>query len=379
MYSVPGLECCTLLNGTRSNEVLLLERRIESRQLLNIMTLFLIAQFGGLFLIFVSFLPSYAYIAAQPIGQGSYLNPTDIVVNLVTAILFVYIIIRFYRADALFQLFEFFFVIIGSFFFFIFVVGDLLPNISTLASWALPLFLALLLLGAKRKYGRLRNMVTIISSIGYGILIGIALVVQLGFIAVYAFMAIVAVYDYIAVFVLKFMIPFARRASSMNLSMMIGSANVEFVPGRRIGRKEAREYRKMDFGPIDKTVKGMISKGNAPMISSMLLGNGDIMLPIAVAVGAYIAYFSYFVSVMIALGAAMGLLFTTALLKKYKVGLPAIPPLFAFVNIFLAIAFAFTRPWDTAYIVIFVVASLLSILAMLLTLRKMFGMNKART
>ena len=72
----------------------------------------------------------------------------------------------------------------------------------------------------------------------------------------------------------------------------------------------------------------------------MQLGTGDLALPLMLAVSAYISFLSYFAAVMIILGAASGMIFTMYLLKRYKVALPAIPPLFAFINLFLAVLFA---------------------------------------
>jgi hypothetical protein len=65
-----------------------------------------------------------------------------------------------------------------------------------------------------------------------------------------------------------------------------------------------------------------------------------------VAVSAYISFASYFAPIMVILGASCGMIFTMYLLKKYKVALPAIPPLFAFISLFLAILFAINDVGD---------------------------------
>ncbi len=61
---------------------------------------------------------------------------------------------------------------------------------------------------------------------------------------------------------------------------------------------------------------------------------------------------------MIAIGASVGMIFTMYLLKRYKVALPAIPPLFAFCNLFLGIFFAINNFWAyrswLGFIIIFI-------------------------
>ena len=83
-----------------------------------------------------------------------------------------------------------------------------------------------------------------------------------------------------------------------------------------------------------------MKSGVYPIISQVQLGTGDLALPLMLAVAAYISFLSYFAAMMVVLGAASGMIFTMYLLKKYKVALPAIPPLFAFINLFLAVLFA---------------------------------------
>ena len=118
-----------------------------------------------------------------------------------------------------------------------------------------------------------------------------------------------------------------------------------------------------------------MEKSGTPVVSSIMLGNGDIMLPMTLAVGSYILFGNAFLSLMIICGAGTGLIFTVSLLRKYKVGLPAIPPLFAFISIFLAIAFLLSNPANINSAEITGGAALISLLVMYVTLRKV-GRNK---
>jgi len=73
---------------------------------------------------------------------------------------------------------------------------------------------------------------------------------------------------------------------------------------------------------------------------------------------------------MIVAGSAIGLLATVFLLKKYRVGLPAIPPLFAFISLALMIVFLIAKPFEPLTVAIFAAASVLSFAAMIFTLMK---------
>ncbi len=348
--------------------VFYLERKIGTRQMLYILLLFLIAQFSGLLLTVLAVPPSYAAIVQPPSTQS---NPVSfvlwLIIDIIIIILILMLIIRYYRGDLFYKLLEAYIIIFGSFFLFFVLLGDILPNLSIIPISSASLILALALFIVKRKTKGLRNIITLITSIGAGLFIGISLAVNFGFLVVYLFLAFLAVYDYIAVFVLKFMIPLAKEAASRNLAIMIGSADLELLPST--GKKTSLS--KKDLEKINNSrVRSLIKEGSVPVVSSIMLGNGDIILPLSLAVGAYAVYANSLLSTTIIIGSGTGLLITMMLLKRYKVGLPAIPPLFAFISIALAIFYLLSRPLNYLYVAIFSIASLLSLIAMFLTLRK---------
>lgn len=344
-----------------------MERKIGSRQILYILTLFLIAQFAGLLLTVLAYVPSYAYIST-PSSQAY--NPVSFIfwlgINIVIAVLIIMLVLRYYKGDLFFKLLEAYIIIFGSFFLFFILINDIFPSINITLLSAASLVLAISVFIYKKKTNKMRNVITLMTSIGAAVFIGISIGLSFGFLLLYLLIGVFAIYDYLAVFVLKFMIPLAKEASNRNLAFMIGSSDLELTPGaKKIHLKEE------DLSKItDPKVKSLIKQGNIPVVSSIMLGNGDIILPLTLTVGSYAVYANIFLSSMIVVGSMAGLLFTVFLLRKYRVGLPAIPPLFAFISIALAITFSVSKPFNATMVAIFGIASILSMAAMLFTLSK---------
>lgn len=338
--------------------------------MLSIVSLFLIAQFGGLLLVMYSYTPSYIYASIVSSGIGP--NPVTILlgflINLVIAVLIIMLILRYYHGNMFFTLLEAYIIIFGSFFLFFIITGDLLPKAGFLEVALIAFAVSFLILYVKNRTKRFRNEITLISSVGAGVFIGLNVG---GFLLLYLIVAAFAVYDYIAVFVLKFMLPFAKEAVNRNLAFMIGSSEVEMIPREELSKKEVAEFKKIEVQKIqDPTVKSLVQKGNMPAVSSVMLGNGDIMLPLMLTIGSYITYLNPFISVMIVIGSAAGLIATLTLLRKYKIGLPAIPPLFSFISLALFIAFLIAKPFQPLLVILFLSGAVLSLATMLFTLRK---------
>lgn len=353
-----------------------MERKIGSRQVLFIISLFLIAQFAGILLTVLAYVPSYAYITSTG-AQSS--NPVSFVfwlaINIIVVVLIIMLVLRYYKGDLFFKLLEAYIIIFGSFFFFFVLISDLVPALSAIPLSLLSLVLALSVFVYKNRTNRHRNIVTLVTSIGAGVFLGVSIGLSFGFLLLYLLLAVFAIYDYIAVFVLKFMIPFAKEASSRNLAFMIGSSDLELLPRTGPG---GPKIKKEELAKINNAkVRSLVREGNVPVVSSIMLGNGDIILPLMLAVGSYAIYANIFLTSMIAVGSGLGLVMTILLLRKYKVGLPAIPPLFAFISFALLLAFLVSKPLNYAMIAIFAAASVLSLAAMLLTLRKMRAAAKA--
>ncbi len=257
-------------------------------------------------------------------------------------------------------------VIATSFFFFLAVFDIILMPIPFQYIFVLSLLAAIILIAAKDVDHKIRNTVTMVSSIGVGLLLGIYFSFELALIG----LAIVSVYDYTAVFVTKSMIKLAKAVTKNDMAFMISSTHLESEPIGDFPQKEARAYEKYlhdSRRDEDPRFARLLSAGRLPVMSQLQLGEGDLGLPLMAAIAAYIAYQSYIVAFAVIIGAAIGLLVTIKILEKYRHPLPAIPPLFAFMGIasFLALAFTGNFPYYNPVILgtlIFGVASFILVL-----------------
>ncbi len=315
-----------------------LERKIEARQLVNIISLFLVVQFGGLLIAIFITGPMQLYLL--PTAGTQQTNPLEmalfyIIYIIITAVVII-LIFKFYRGRFLFSLLEAFVVLFATGFVIFAILGTIFQSANPYLILAISAVATALLIIEKNFTPKLRNFLAVTSSIGVGILIGFN-----GFALSYFLMLFIAIYDYIAVFITKHMVSMAKEMSSRNLAFLIGSSDVEAVPSSYLSKQEMRTLKKETKDPRikDPLIKRLMKKGVYPLISQVQLGSGDLAIPLMVAVGAYISFASYFAAVMVVIGAAFGMLFTMYLLKKYKVALPAIPPLFAFINLSLAVLF----------------------------------------
>ena len=82
-------------------------------------------------------------------------------------------------------------------------------------------------------------------------------------------------------------------------------------------------------------IKKLVKSGSYPVPSFSALGTGDLAIPLMLVVSAYASYFSYFMCLLIIIGSAFGLVFAMYVSKRYRVALPAIPPLLTFATIAL--------------------------------------------
>ncbi|MGI0141261.1 MAG: presenilin family intramembrane aspartyl protease [Candidatus Micrarchaeales archaeon] len=335
--------------------------------------LFLIVQFGGLLLASTVF--STAQITLVSTGTASSTGSLSEVLYyfgfiLLSAVLLL-ILIKRYNGDILFTLLEGFMVIVTGFFFFLLLLSYIFPNAPATPLSAASLLLPLALLYAKRKRPSLTNFVVIISSIGFGVVLGITfLSAGFGFVGAFLLMALIAAYDYIAVFITKHMITFAKALSSRNLAFLITASDVEVAP-RSVAMKNDSGY-KAHLQEIKKLNNPLINKiikdGDFPIISQVALGAGDLGLPLMVAVAAYTLFLNYFLSVAVIIGGAVGLIVTMAMLKKYQRALPAIPPLFTFISIAIGIALLFTPQSDIFSSLAFVGIGVAVLAIMIITL-----------
>ncbi|MDE1851464.1 MAG: hypothetical protein KGH69_02115 [Candidatus Micrarchaeota archaeon] len=348
-----------------------LERRIENRQTLSILALFLIAQFLGLLIAILAATSTQVYLYQLSEGQATSFVPFLLSYLAIFSIAII-LVFRFLRKELLLKAFGIFFrllewalVIIGASTAMSIMIGYLLPAIGGV-SLAISVAFGILLIALKSIRPTTRNAVTLISSTGFGVLLGFY-----GFYYAYLFAALIAVYDYISVFITKHMLTIAEQASSQNLAFMISSSEVEVIPSSYLKGAERKELRSLASTNVkDPYLKGLVKDNKLPTVTRAALGNGDIIIPIMLAVGSYVQFFNYYMPLLVIIFAGLGMMATMAMLKRYKVPLPAIPPLFAFINLGLAIGYLEMSPGSTTLILSYLLVFVLLNAVLLLTLNR---------
>ncbi|MFI5412444.1 MAG: presenilin family intramembrane aspartyl protease [Candidatus Micrarchaeales archaeon] len=245
-------------------------------------------------------------------------------------------------------------VVATSFFFFIAVFDLIIPQQFAPDIFFLSIGAALFLIAAKDLDHKIRNLVTMVSSIGVGFLLGLYFNFEIALIA----LAVVSVYDYLSVFVTKSMIKLAKAISNKDMALMISSSHLESVQAEKFPAEEVSEYQRylhQIHEDEDPEYSHILKIGRLPVISQLQLGEGDLGLPLMAVIAAYITYPGYLIALSVVFGGAVGLLAAIRILIKYKHPLPAIPPLFAFISIFSGIALFITgniTPYNSALLVV---------------------------
>ncbi len=328
--------------------------QVEMHQNARILALFLIVQFAGLLLatqVFNGIPVSELQSATQ--SSSGYPTPFTFVLFYAGALMiltFILLILMRKGSTKVLLLFEAVAIIMGSFFFFLIAVSVLASYLQSNAlvnganfQLVVAGVLAVLLYISKRKFPRIRNFTTIVSSLGIGLIVGLYISFGLALL----FMAILAVYDYIAVFITKHMVAMGQAAVQMNLALMVVTTEGEAVPARTASKEQLAMYSKQKgqlFKNYRNTMGELRSRKLVPLLVPRGLGNGDIAVPLMVAVSAYAQFLNFTVSLVVTIGATFGLILTLVLLKQYRRSLPAIPPLFfgivaALLVYFIAIRF----------------------------------------
>lgn len=315
---------------------------IEFRQLIQILTMFMIVQFLGLLL------------ATQVFNGATYqeLTGAQVISSPASALFYiVYIVIvsvillfifKIYKGTKLFVVFEGAIVLLSSFIVFSIIVAVLANNAqsgifgsSSVWSFVAALVPAIVLVIAKNRIPRLRNMTAIIASVGVGVALGLSFSFELALV----FMALLGVYDFVAVFVTKHMIALGDMAVQNNLSFLIMVRETKAVPMSYLTAKEQKEYAKSkpalekQGGIVDK----MTRENMALMPAMTALGTGDLAVPLMLAVAAYKVDLNFMLSFVVVFGSMLGLMLNMLVLRRYKKALPAIPLLFAGIVIAISI------------------------------------------
>ena len=310
-----------------------------------IVALFLIVQFGGLLVAFlVTYTSSattiYQTLANQQAADFSY------VIDFMLVMIIVLLLMNKHKNSEKWEhrfirSFEGLVLIATSSFAFLFAFTVLLPRSVEYAYLALAIVGAVAVVTLREKERATKNAATIISSIGVGLVLGFYFTFEYTIII----LGIVAVYDYLSVFVTKSMIALAKMLSREDSAFLIEEEDIVAMSQESLGPESTTKYlkelseNKEDEDPL---FKKLLEKGKIPEISSIQLGEGDLGLPLMIAVSAFFAFNNFFMPVFIVVGSGVGIMATLFLLKRYNRPLPAIPPLFAFIAAFSGIAFLIT-------------------------------------
>jgi presenilin-like A22 family membrane protease len=135
-----------------------------------------------------------------------------------------------------------------------------------------------------------KNVVALISSVGAGVLLGFSMSFPMALLLA----AFLVVYDFFAVFVSRHMIVLAQEVLKANASFTITAGKpIRKRPGRRIGMRAD-------------------------------VGTGDIVVPLMLVSSGYLWGLNPWV---LGMGAILGFAFTMFLLERFRIPLPALPPI----------------------------------------------------
>jgi len=314
---------------------------IEYRQLLYIIAMFMFVQFFGLLLGIALFSGEIISVPSQ-VSQSFFNSPINLlfyVAYIIIVSLILILIFRVYKGKKLFIIFEGVVIFIASLIVFMVVFGMIndstlitLYGMSITTNFIIAAIAALVLIYLKNRMPQLRNTAAIISSVGVGLILGISFPFNIALL----FMAFIAVYDFIAVFITKHMLVLARVAEDNNLALLIGVNEVEAIPAGSLDKSYVAEYRK-DKSELKRRTRlnRLIGKDMIPVAARVELGTGDLAIPLMVAISAFSPGPNFVLSFFVIFGAIFGLLLTMFILRKYKRALPAIPPLFFGILVFV--------------------------------------------
>ncbi len=313
---------------------------IEYRQLIQIVIMFLIVQFFGMFLAAIMFSgATYSQIQSAVVLSSVYDIIYYIGIIVIMSIILL-LLFKFFNLSLLFRVYEGVLIFITSLIVFSIIFTLIIPNsslyiygnsigISVIAA----IGVALVFVFAKNKWAFMRNTAAIVASVGAGVLLG----VSFSFIIAYIFMAVLAVYDFIAVFITKHMLSLARIAEDNNLAFMVTVNEIEGVHENNFSKQTLKKIKSSYKKIKNRTIKNLFKKKFVPVAARVGLGTGDLAVPLMVAIAAYGTYMNFIMSFFVIFGAIAGLLATMLILRKYKRALPAIPPLFAGITIFIGL------------------------------------------
>ncbi len=268
--------------------------------ILNILILFILAQLLGLFTGYI-LLGDYAenpYVSIFYMDSGFENSIYDIFLLLFfiligTALMILFL--KYYKGNLLLVLLEFFLISVPSSIIFYSFLRIFLPYFE---SMAIGIFLGIFLAVLKFKFNFLKNICAVFASAGIGAVFGISFSPFF----VLIFLAILSVYDYLSVYKTKHMVFLAKEIIQKDIALTISSS--EIVEGK-------------------------------PKRSD--LGTGDILAPVMLSVSflqtnTYASFFAI-------IGATISVFLIFYFLENKKIVIPALPPIFIGMVLFLLIGY----------------------------------------
>ena len=306
-------------------------KAIEYRQLIQIITIFLIVQFFGLFLATQLFNgQTYQSAITQQISNAP-IGALFLFAYAVLIAVVVLVMIKRFKPEKILIIWEKVIILITAFFVFYIILStitsDLVinPNDYVSVYTAISLILAIIILYIKQKNLVFRNIAAILSSLGIGLLLG------LGFSPIIALIliGILAIYDFVAVFITKHMLTLANIAMKNNLALLVDVNEYKAISRSNLSKTEMSEYRKAIKQKLFSIPQGIKQKVGTRIIipAGVALGAGDLAIPLMVSISFYKVYLNFTLSIFVAVGATFGLILTMYILKRYRRALPAIPPI----------------------------------------------------
>jgi len=279
------------------------------KNVVRILFLFILAHIIGLVVgnAFISGYSSVTYGSTELTIQDMFF----IVVGMSFFLILILVFLKMYKGNFLFKLLESIVVFTTSFIVFLGILWYLNGSIET--AFILALFFTIL----KFYISNLRNITGIISGVGMAVMFSLFLSL---FEAV-LFIIFMCFYDIFAVFISKHMVFMAKEFSKRDLSFSLAS-------------KEKIKVTKIKTSyVIEKGVEVEVKeKYVEEEVEHLELGTGDISLPLAFALvvfkTAYLDFNNAIAAFMfISLFSVISLGYTLYFVKKYKLFLPALPPI----------------------------------------------------
>jgi len=236
-------------------------------------------------------------LSVSPIeDSNSPLNALLLIVYVLVGAGMALLVMKYFRTKLIFRFLELG-VVGGTVSILIFSFIFALTSLDFLASISISILLGGAFALAKFALPRLKNTAAILSSAGVAAMFGFSM----GFWPALLFIVALSLYDYIAVFKTKHMLTLAQGLSTNELSFTVTASEPQ--------KTHAHEA------------------PHAPQeVSRLDLGSGDLAVPAILAVSAY-PVFGLFGSLATVIGSILSIIITLHFVVKYRIVLPALPPI----------------------------------------------------